>query len=128
MARPQWDEMIAPPTAVNMSGGDPLSARESGSFVLFTSPSACRQTGAGQLVGGQTRIIGLMLMLRLDMARARYEPLHCDHLDDPAVEGAMRANGDYRDHVAGSPRDGSGPDRAAGSMVVSDDEADVSAM
>jgi NAD(P)-dependent dehydrogenase (short-subunit alcohol dehydrogenase family) len=133
MARPQWDEMID----VHLNGSFNMCKaatpyfreQESGSFVLFTSPSAMIGNPAqANYSAAKHGVIGLMQSIALDMARAKVRanciaPTAMTRL----VEGAMRANGADDDHVARVAAS-MGADRIAplAAWLVSDDAADVS--
>ena len=133
MSRSQWDEMID----VHLNGSFNMCKaatpyfreQESGSFVLFTSPSAIIGNPAqSNYSAAKHGVIGLMQSIALDMARSKVRanciaPTAMTRL----VEGAMRANGaddDYVAKVAAS----MGADKIAplAAWLVSDDAADVS--
>ena len=133
MSRSQWDEMID----VHLNGSFNMCKaatpyfreQESGSFVLFTSPSAMIGNPAqSNYSAAKHGVIGLMQSIALDMARSKVRanciaPTAMTRL----VEGAMRANGaddDYVAKVAAS----MGADKIAplAAWLVSDDAADVS--
>ncbi len=133
MSRSQWDEMID----VHLNGSFNMCKaatpyfreQESGSFVLFTSPSAIIGNPAqSNYSAAKHGVIGLMQSIALDMARLKVRanciaPTAMTRL----VEGAMRANGaddEYVAKVAAS----MGADKIAplAAWLVSDDAADVS--
>ncbi|MCB2048618.1 MAG: SDR family NAD(P)-dependent oxidoreductase [Novosphingobium sp.] len=133
MSRAQWDEMID----VHLNGSFNMCKaatpyfreQESGSFVLFTSPSAIIGNPAqSNYSAAKHGVIGLMQSIALDMARSKVRanciaPTAMTRL----VEGAMRANGSddaYVAQVAAS----MGADKIAplAAWLVSDDAADIS--
>lgn len=105
MSRAQWDEMID----VHLNGAFNMCKaatpyfreQESGSFVLFTSPSAIIGNPAqSNYSAAKHGVIGLMQSIALDMARAKVRanciaPTALTRL----VEQAMRANGASQDSI-----------------------------
>ncbi len=133
MSRSQWDEMID----VHLNGSFNMCKaatpyfreQESGSFVLFTSPSAIIGNPAqSNYSAAKHGVIGLMQSIALDMARSKVRanaiaPTAMTRL----VEGAMRANGADDAYVAQVAKS-MGADRIAplAAWLVSDDAADIS--
>lgn len=133
MSRSQWDEMIE----VHLNGSFNMCKaatpifreQESGSFVLFTSPSAIYGNPAqSNYSAAKHGVIGLMQSIALDMARQKVRanciaPTAMTRL----VEGALRANGGTDEDVA---RVGAsmGADKIAplAAWLVSDDSSDIS--
>ncbi len=103
--------------------------QESGSFVLFTSPSALIGNPAqSNYSAAKHGVIGLMQSIALDMARSKVRanaiaPTAMTRL----VEGAMRANGATDEHVAqAAARMGADKIAPLAAWLVSDDASDIS--
>jgi NAD(P)-dependent dehydrogenase (short-subunit alcohol dehydrogenase family) len=133
MSRAQWDEMID----VHLNGSFNMCKaatpyfreQESGSFVLFTSPSALIGNPAqSNYSAAKHGVIGLMQSIALDMARSKVRanaiaPTAMTRL----VEGAMRANGATDEHVAqAAARMGADKIAPLAAWLVSDDASDIS--